>query len=211
MRSVLNEAKQRVKARRAAQIKEETMDGNENEMAQAALEAALEANGVLKAELEKATAAHGAEVAELKVQLEAQTARAEQAELKGEALSAELASAVETAATMKVELEAAQAQLATIAAEQAQIEQAARWTARFAELPESYRAAFAKRSEEEQARFVERWTVASEETWAEFKNDLLVGFADMKVSYLKLSEEEGKLPTGGEAADLGGRISSLIK
>lgn len=211
MRSVLNEAKERVKARRAAQIKEETMDGNENEMAQAALEAALEANGVLKAELEKVTAAHGAEVSELKVQLEAQTARAEQAELKGEALSAELASAVETATTMKVELEAAQAQLATIAAAQAQVEQETRWTARFAELPESYRAAFVKRSEDEQARFAERWTVASDESWAEFKNDLLVGFADMKVSYLKLSEEEGKLPTGGEAANLGGRISSLIK
>lgn len=211
MRSVLNEAKERVKARRAAQIKEETMDGTENEMSQAALEAALEANSVLKAELEKVTAAHGAEVAELKAQLEALTARAEQAELKGEALSAELAAAVEAAAGMKVELEAAQAQLATIAAEQAQVEQATRWTARFAELPESYRAAFAKRSEEEQARFVERWTVASDESWAEFKNDLLVGFADIKVSYLKLSEEEGKLPTGGEAANLGGRISSLIK
>lgn len=211
MRSVLNEAKERVKARRAAQIKEETMEGNENEMSQAALEAALEANAVLKAELEKVTEAHGAAVAELKSQLEAATARAEQAELKGEALSAELAAAVEAATAMKTELETAQATLASIAAEQAKVEQETRWTARMAELPESYRAAFVKRSEEEQARFVERWTAASDEAWAEFKNDLLVGFADIKVSYLKLSEEEGKLPTGGEAADLGGRISSLIK
>lgn len=211
MRSVLNEAKERVKARRAAKIKEESMDGNQNEMSQAALEAALEANAVLKAELEKVTEARGAEVAELKVQLEAVTARAEQAELKGEALSAELAQAVEAAAAMKADLEAAQAKLAEIAAAQEQVEQAARWTARFAELPESYRAAFAKRTEEEQARFSERWATASDEAWAEFKNDLLVGFADMKVSYLKLSEQEGKLPTGGEAADLGGRISSLIK
>lgn len=211
MRSVLQEAKECVKAQRAAQIKEETMDEKQNEMAQAALEAAMEANAVLKAELEKLTEAHAAAVAELTSQLEAATARAEQAELKGEALSAELAAAVEAAAGMKLELETAQAKLAEIAAEQAKVEQAARWAERFAELPESYRAAFAKRSEEEQARFVERWTASSDEVWSEFKSDLLVGFADIKVSYLKLSEEEGKLPTGGEAVDLGGRVSSLIK
>lgn len=211
MRSVLNEAKERVKARRAAHSKEETMDEKQNEMSQAALEAALEANAVLKAELEKATEASTTKIAELEAAVAALTARAEEAELKGEALSAELASAVETAATLKVELETAHAKLAEIATAQAKVEQAARWAERFAELPESYRAAFAKRSDEEQARFVDRWAAASDEVWTEFKSDLLVGFADIKVSYLKMSEEEGKLPTGGEAADLGGRLSSLIK
>lgn len=211
MRSVLTEAKERVKARRASKIKEEAMDGNENEMSKAALEAALEANAVLKAELEKSTEAHTAAVAELTAQLEALTARAEQAELKGEALSAELAAAVETAVAMKAELETAQAKLAEIAAEQAAIETANRWTARFAELPEAYRAALAKRSEEEQARFVERWSAASDEAWSEYKSDMLVGFADIKVSYLSLSASEGKLPTGGDVPSLGERVSSLIK
>lgn len=213
MRSVINEAKERVRARRAsARTEEETME-NQNDLSQAALEAALEANAVLKAEVEHgatAAAEASAKVAEMEAALAAVTARAEEAELKRDALQAELAAAIEQIAAMTAEFEAAKDQLAQIAAEQekAAIEQ--RWTARFAELPDSYRAAFAKRSEEEQARFVSRWSAASDEVWSEFKSDLIVGFADTKISYLKLSEEEGALPAGS-VTDLGARVSALIK
>jgi hypothetical protein len=52
--------------------------------------------------------------------------------------------------------------------------------------------------------------VASDEAWGEFKSDLIVGFADTKISYLKLSEEEGALPAGS-VTDLGAKVSALIK
>lgn len=213
MRSVINEAKERVKARRASACTEEKTMENQNEMSQAALEAALEANAVLKAEVEAASTAASevtAKVAEAEAQLTAATARAEEAELKRDALQAELATAAETIAALTAELEAKTAKLVEIAAEQEKLAIEQRWAARFAELPESYRAAFAKRSAEEQERFTSRWSTASDEVWAEFKSDLFVGFADTKISYLKLSEEEGALPAGS-VTDLGAKVSALIK
>jgi len=212
MRSVLNEAKERVRARRATRTEEETME-NQNDMSQAALEAALEANAVLKTELDLAAQAkveHQAKLAELDASVAALTARAEEAELKRDALQAELATAAEQMAAMVTELETANASLAQIAAEQEKLAIEQRWSARFAELPESYRAAFAKRNDEEQARFVARWSTASDESWMEFKSDLFVGFADTKISYLKLSEEEGALPAGS-VTELSAKVSALIK
>jgi len=213
MRAVINEAKQRVKARRAsARTEEETME-NQVELSQAALEASLEANSVLKAELEQtaaAVAAAQAKVAEVESALAQMTVRAEEAELKRDALQAELASAAEQLVAMAAELESAKAKLAEIAAEQEQAAVAQRWAARFAELPESYRAAFAKRSDEEQDRFKARWSAASDEMWGEFKSDLFVGFADTKISYLKLSEEEGALPAGS-VTELSAKVAALIK
>jgi hypothetical protein len=213
MRSVINEAKERVKARRASTRTEEKTMENQNEMSQAALEAALEANAVLKAEIEARTAANAdaaAKIAEAEATLATLTARAEEAELKRDALQAELAAAAEQLTAMAAELEAANVKLAEIAAEQEKQAVEQRWTARFAELPESYRAAFAKRTEDEQARFVARWSTASEEAWTEFKSDLFVGFADTKISYLKLSQDEGALPAGS-VTDLGAKVSALIK
>jgi hypothetical protein len=137
-------------------------------------------------------------------------ARAEEAELKRDALQSELANAVEQLTAMSSELATANDKLATIAVERQKQAVEQRWTARLAELPESYRAAFAKRSEEEQARFVGRWSVASDEAWTEFKSDLFVGLADTKISYLKLSEEEGALPNGG-VTEMSVKIASLIK
>jgi hypothetical protein len=213
MRSVINEAKERVKARRAsARTEEETME-NQNDMAQAALEAALEANAVLKAEVEAAGVAADEvlnKAAEMETKLAEMTVRAEEAELKRDALQAELAAAVEQLSAVVAEFETAKVQLAEIAAEQEKLAIEQRWTARFAELPESYRAAFGKRSEDEQDRFKTRWSVASDEAWGEFKSDLIVGFADTKISYLKLSEEEGALPAGS-VTDLGAKVSALIK
>jgi len=212
MRSVINEAKERVRARRAARAEEETME-NQNDMSQAALEAALEANAVLKAELEQAGKAKeeaSTRIAGLDAQLVAVTARAEEAELKRDALQAELAAATAQLEAMAADLATANAKLAEIAAEQEKLAVEQRWTARFAELPESYRAAFAKRTEDEQARFVARWAATSDEVWAEFKSDLFVGFADTKISYLKLSEDEGALPAGG-VTDLSAKVAALIK
>lgn len=212
MRSVINEAKERVKARRASRAEEETME-NQNDMSQAALEAALEANAVLKAELEQAGKAKeetSVRMSELEAQVAATVARAEEAELKRDALQSELAAATAQLEAMAAELNASNAKLAEIAAEQEKLAIEQRWTARFAELPESYRAAFAKRTEDEQARFVARWASASDEVWAEFKSDLFVGFADTKISYLKLSEDEGALPAGG-VTDLSAKVSALIK
>jgi hypothetical protein len=212
MRSVLNEAKERVKARRATRTEEEAME-NDKDLSQAALEAALEANSVLKAELENvATAKAEAETrkAELEAEIAALTARAEEAELKRDALQAELAAAGEQLNGVSAELETAAAKLADIAAEQEKVAVEQRWASRFSELPESYRAAFAKRSEDEQERFKSRWAAASDEVWGEFKSDLIVGFADAKISYLKLSQEEGALPNGS-AIDTGAKISALLK
>lgn len=186
---------------------------NQNDMSQAALEAALEANAVLKAELEQAGKAKeeaSTRIAGLDAQLVAVTARAEEAELKRDALQAELAAATAQLEAMAADLATANAKLAEIAAEQEKLAVEQRWTARFAELPESYRAAFAKRTEDEQARFVARWAATSDEVWAEFKSDLFVGFADTKISYLKLSEDEGALPAGG-VTDLSAKVAALIK
>lgn len=210
MRAVINEAKERVKARRATRTEEESMDDQTNT---AALEAALEANAVLKAEIELAGRAkeeQAAKVAELQASLAALTVRAEEAELKRDALQAELLAATTEMASMAETLNAANEQLARIAAEQEKLEVENRWQARFSELPDSYRAAFAKRSDDEQARFVARWSVASDEVWADFKADLLVAFGDTKLSYLRLSESEGALPSGS-AMDLGAKVSALIK
>lgn len=213
MKSVLNEAKQRVKARRAMHAQEEAMD--ENTQHATALEAALEANSVLKAEVERAGQAQEslmARVAELEVQLASMTAQADDAALKRDALQAELASANEQLAAFAAELETAKAQIADVAAKEEKAAREARWAARFNELPESYRAAFAKRSDEEQARFAERWSVASDEAWGEFRADLSVAFADSKISYLNLSQNEGKLPNSADSAsDLGARIAALTK
>jgi hypothetical protein len=212
MRSVLNEAKERVKARRAARKEEEHME-NKDDLPQVALEAALEANSVLKAELDQAReglAGVTAKLAELEASLTQLTARAEDAELQRDALQAELAEAAEALTNSTAALQASQEQLAAIAAEQDKLATKHRWEARFAELPESYRAAFAKRGDEEQARFTARWSAASDEAWAEFKSDLFVGFADAKLSYLKLSENEGVLPVGSDM-DLGAKVSALIK
>ena len=212
MRSVLNEAKERVKARRATRMEEKPMN-DQNDQSQATLEAALEANTVLKTELELAASAKDellAKITELDAAVAALTSRAEEAELKRDALASELEVTVNQATAFAKELEMAQSQLATIAAEQEKLAVEQRWAARFAELPESYRAAFAKRTEEEQARFVARWSVASDESWTEFKSDLLVGFADTKISYLLLSQSEGTLPAGS-GTNLGAKISALLK
>jgi len=212
MRSVLNEAKERVRARRATRTEEETME-NVSDMSQAALEAALEANAVLKTELDLAAQAKDefvAKIAELGASVAGLTARAEEAELKRDALQAELAAAAEQMMAMASELETAQAKLAEIAIEQDKLATEQRWAARFAELPDTYRAAFARRTEEEQARFVARWSTASDESWAEFKSDLFVGFADTKISYLKLSENEGALPASS-VTELSAKVSALIK
>jgi hypothetical protein len=207
-----DEATERETASAAALKKEDTMD-HDKDVAKAALEAALEANAVLKAELEQGNRVREdmvAKVTELEDKVSALTIRAEEAELKRDALQAELAAASEQVIAMSAELETARAQLAEIAVEQEQLAIAQRWIERFAELPESYRAALAKRDSDEQARFTSRWSVASDEVWQEFKSDLFVGFADVKISYLKLSQEEGSLPVGS-VGDLSAAVSALIK
>jgi hypothetical protein len=149
-------------------------------------------------------------LAELQGALQTMTARAEDAELQRDALQAELETAVTQIRTLTEQLESAQAQVAAFEAARDAAVVETRWESRFAELPESYRTAFARRSEDEQKRFKDRWAVASDEAWTEFKGDLFVGFADMKVSYLKLSEQEGDLPSGSER-NLSQVLISLIK
>jgi hypothetical protein len=46
----------------------------------------------------------------------------------------------------------------------------------------------------------------------EFQSDILLAFADPKISYLTLSRNEGPLPTHADSAsDLGARIAALTK
>lgn len=213
MRSVLNEAKDRVKARRAELNTEEHMSETVDKT-QVALEAALEANAVLRAELEKAqerVQALEGEAAVASANHAVVVARADEAELKRDALTTELAQAGAELERLASELATAQAKVQEFEAAQAKVEQDTRWGQRFAELPESYQAAFARRSEDEQGRFVQRWAAASDEQWTEFKSDLLVGFGEMKLSYLQMSKIEGSLPASGLADGLSERIVSLIK
>jgi hypothetical protein len=211
MRSVLSEAKALVTARRAQRTKEAGVDNTETQTA--ALEVTLEANEQLRAQIETANAAvEQATMAQANAEaaLAAATARADEASLRGEALQAELALATEQLTAVTAQLETATAQLAEIAAAQEAQERTARWASRFDALPETYRTAFARRTVEEQERFTSRWSVASDEDWAEFTGDLLVGFTDVKLSYLQLTKDEGKLPVGTDgAADLGARVAAL--
>ncbi len=215
MKSVINDAKQRVKARRAMRAKEEVMDGQETpkEPTVAALDAALEANQVLKAQVEEAqsvNAEQAAKIAELEAALKVAKESADEVAIARDAMKQELETAAAQCAEVQGQLETAQARLNEIEAEQAKIATEQRWTARFEALPESYRAAFAKRSEDEQARFVAKWSVAADEEWNEFKSDLLVGFGELKLSYLSLSKQEGALPSvGATDSDMGAKIAAL--
>jgi len=211
MRSVLNEAKERVRAHRATRMEEERMD--DKDLSQVALEAALEANAILKAELENITAAqvtHISRVVEVESALVAMTTRAEEAELTRDALQTELIATTAQVASLSGALQEADDKVNAFVAAQELAEVGARWTARLAELPESYRTVLARRTEDEQARFMSRWSTASDELWSEFKTDVLVGFTDVKLSYLVLSEREGPLPLGG-TVDLGVSVAALIK
>lgn len=205
MKTKINEAKERVKARRAARTEEVTMD-HQDDVSQAVLEEALETNAQLKTQSDESAA----KVAELTAALAEMTARAEAAELKRDAIYDEMQKLMEQLTAAAAELATKNTKLAEVEAEQEKRAVEQRWAARLAELPESYRAAIAKRSEDEQARFVARWSVASDEVWAEFKSDLLVGFADTKISYLKLSEQEGVLPNGS-VTELSAKVAALIK
>jgi hypothetical protein len=199
-----------VAALQAARIKEESMD---EKITQEAMQAVIDAKDTLKSQLDQLLATHeqtSARIADLETQLASMTTRAEEAELKRDALQAEMEAAGSRMQEITAQLETANTQLVAIAAEQEKAAVEERWAARFEELPESYRVAFVKRSDDEQARFKARWAVASDEAWGEFKSDLFVGFAEMKLSYLKLSEEEGTLPNGS-ISDLGAKVTALLK
>lgn len=137
-------------------------------------------------ETELATAQ--ARIVELEQQLtEAQTAREGFA-----AAASEAAAAAETAhAELVARAEAAEARVAEYERVEREAAEATRFEARLAELPESYRAALQKRSEEEQTAFRARWTAASDEAWSVFKADALLGYENIQVSYLTLSNREG--------------------
>lgn len=166
-----------------SQPKEATMD-----------EKALEAfNTAVKAAQDAAAAEKGLREAAEALTVEAVNAKtaaeeATQAEkLKADALAIELAKAVETSAALSTELETVKASLATFEAAEAERVQAARWTARMAELPESYRTALSALSAEEQSQFEARWTSAEDSVWAAFTQDLKVAFSTTRVSYLSRS------------------------
>ena len=157
-------------------------------------EKALEAfNTAVKAAQDAAAAEKGLrEAAEAKA-VEALTAKtaadeATQAEkLKADALTIELAKAVEAAAAVAAELETVKAKLVTFEAAEAARVQTARWTARMAELPESYRTALSALTAEEQTQFEARWVAAEDAVWAAFTQDLKVAFSTTRVSYLSRS------------------------
>ena len=206
-----NEDQPRVEAHHGQRAQEDVMAEN----TQKALDLALEANELLKVDnealkTEKVTVE--ASLSDIEAKLAQAQADADDAALTRDALQTELTTANEKLAALVADLEAASAQLVEVSAKEEKAAREARWVARFQELPESYRTAFAKRSDEEQARFVERWSNASEEAWGEFQGDLLVAFADTKISYLDLSLKEGKLPNSAdEGSDLGARIAALTK
>jgi hypothetical protein len=191
---------------------EKTMPNKTNEELQtAALEALTEAHEALKAEMlsaqEKLTAATTA-AAEKDAVIATLTARAEQAELERDALKSELQAAAEKMAQASVELEAKTAELTAIAQAKAEEERAARWATRFEALPQAFRDAFAKRSEEEQARFIAKWAMVSDDEYKEYLGDLYVGSEGVRLSYQQLSDRLGPLPTGG-AADMSSKIAAL--
>lgn len=146
-----------------------------------------------------------------KVKAELEAANAEIEKLKAEmtevasardALKQEAAAAVEAAEKVKVELEEATKKLTEIAAKEDAEKAAARYAERVAKLPQSYRDALEKRSDEDRARFEKKWTAASDEDWTEFASEIEFAFKDVRVSYLDRSRKEGgELPTSGAEAD----------
>jgi hypothetical protein len=145
----------------------------------------------VKAELEAATA----EIEKLKTEMtEVASAR--------DALQAAATVSAGEVEKIKAELETAKAKLAEIAAAEEAEKAVARYAERKAKLPQSYREALEKRSEEERNRFEKKWTAASDEDWTEFSSEIAFAFKDVRISYLERSQKEGgELPNAGEESD----------
>ena len=151
-----------------------------------------------------------AQAEELSTKLAAEVARADDASVKMDALKAEFDAAQTAAAALKTDLDAATAKLAEIDAEQAKVAQAATFAKRFETLPDSYKTAFEKRSEEERNRFQGKWASATDAEWDEFRKDVLLVVGETRMSYLKLSRQEGNLP-GGWSESAEAHLKSLLK
>lgn len=129
-----------------------------------------------------------------------------------DALVAAAAIAATEMAAVKAELETAQAALAKIAAVEDAAVAKARYEARLATLPESYREALTKRPEEDQARFSKKWTEASDEAWTEFAADIQFAFQNVRISYKERTDKEGgTLPNANTGDDEVATLVSSIK
>jgi chromosome segregation ATPase len=127
-----------------------------------------------------------------------------------DALKTEFETAKANAEALNTELETAKAKLTEIEDERAKVAQAETFKKRFETLPEAYRAAFAKRSEDERNRFEAKWAAAAEAEWEEFRKDVLLVVGETRVSYLNLSRKEGPLP-GGWSESAEAHLKSLLK
>jgi predicted nucleic acid-binding Zn-ribbon protein len=208
-------AARRVASNQEARNMDKTKEQYEAQISALEAEKTALAEKLASAVAEKA--AVDAEVASLKGTVEgltakvaAETSRADDASVKMDALKAEFDAMQTAAAAMKSELDAATAQLATIEAEKTKTAQAETFKKRFASLPESYRAAFEKRSEEERGRFEAKWSTAAETEWDEFRKDVMLVVGEPRLSYLKLSRTEGNLP-GGWSESAEAHLKSLLK
>lgn len=126
-----------------------------------------------------------------------------EAETVREALVAESATTATAMEALRTELAAATAQLTEINEASAAAERTAAYETRLAALPETYRTALSKRTDDEQARFASKWTAASDDEWNEFATELQFAFQNVRLSYQDRSQAEGgALPNGGnDAAD----------
>jgi hypothetical protein len=130
-----------------------------------------------------------------------------------EALASELAAAVEAQAALVTELEGYRAAKAAEAEAEAARVAEERLAARIAELPEPYRAAHAKREESVRTRLEANWAALSEEDWELKKEELSGGFVAIATalpfSFVARSQET-VLPAVAEPTGLKAKIASHI-
>lgn len=157
---------------------------------------------------EEQLAAAQAQLATLAGEMEALRGQLVESETARTALVDAAATTASEMDTLRAALETAQAQLAEINDAAAAAARAEAYEARIAALPEPYRVALSKRTQDEQDRFATKWAAASDEEWNEFATEIQFAFQNVRVSYLDRSHAEGgALPNGGSEQD---DIASLV-
>lgn len=148
------------------------------------------------AKIEAAATVEG-ELADTKTALDAVKTEAEQLKQAAEAVNVELTEAKEKLAAFEAEVEKQ-------AAEQ-------KLAARLAELPAAYLAKHTAKVAEQKEKDEQRWLAKSDEDWSAFVADIKPAFEGLKLSFLKLSQDEGTVSTAvtGEGDEMEKRLAAL--
>jgi chorismate mutase len=189
----------------AARLKEGAMDELKAEL-EALKEqlAAMQSDAAKVAELTAKVVALESTHAEL-------TSQVTERDVAVAALTAKLSETDAALATLTAERDALAEKVAAFAEAEAEAARKAVFVERYASIPEAYRTQLEKRPEADRAKFAERWTKASDAEWEQFKEDVLVGFEGLKLSFLDRSNAEGGLIPTAMDSDLAAGIAGLLK